>query len=642
MHISKLKLLFVLLFTIIGSPILSFASHMIGGQVSYTCLGNNRFRFTITIYQDCLDGQATAIDQDNPLQYAIFENSSYDMVTEYSSVANNISFVSPEFSNDCITNFPNTCLRKQVHIFEETLQPNAAGYTIAYQRCCRNASILNIFNPGNTGVTYYATIPGFTAGTCPNNSAVFKNDPPQIICVNNPISFDFSATDADGDSLSYELGNPLDGGSINNPIPGTPGYPSITPPPYANITFIPPYTAGMPITGTPPISINPTTGLLTGTPNNVGRYVLSVYCKEWRNGNVVNILRRDLQLVITDCSKAVIANMPSFSDEPNTYIVNCTDNTVKFENSSSGGFKYDWDFGDGNTSTATTPTHTYADTGTYKVKLVVNSGTTCADSITRLVKIYPTMKASFIVEGRLCTGDTLTFTNTSQSDYADIKNFQWDFGDQTINNISPVKKSFPEGDSFLVKLYVSNNYGCKDTATKKVVFSKFEPFAGNDTIIVRGYPFNMNGSGGDYYTWVPSSYLDSPNDPKTAAHFPTAGVYEYVLNVTNESGCEGSDSIKITVVDNPFFKVPNAFTPNGDGRNDRIKPIMVGYRRLIEFKIYNRFGQLVYQTNDNKSEGWDGTVGGKQSDMGVYYWTTIAVDAFGKISEEKGDITLIR
>jgi PKD repeat protein len=260
------------------------------------------------------------------------------------------------------------------------------------QRCCRNESINNILIPGTTGATYFCTIP---PGIC-NNSADFNNLPPQIICVNNPFVYDHSATDLDGDSLSYEFCDAMNGASTNDPKPvitsaQLPGVPTVN--------YKTPYSAGVPMAGNPVIKIDPVTGLITGTPNIQGRFVVNVCVNEWRNGSIINTTRREFQFVVTNCSKAVIANVPQLPLEPNTYIINCKSKTVSFTNNSQGGFSYFWDFGvsgvSDDTSNAFQPTYTYPDTGTYKIKLVVNRGTTCPDSIERLVKIYPDFSTAF-------------------------------------------------------------------------------------------------------------------------------------------------------------------------------------------------------------------------------------------------------
>ena len=163
--------------------------------------------------------------------------------------------------------------------------------------------------------------------------------------------------------------------------------------------------------GFPPVQIDPRTGIITGTPNRVGRYLVTVCCTEWRNGSVINISKREFQFVVTDCSKVVVADIPQLSTAPNTYIVNCKDFNVHFINNSTGGFSYKWDFGvEGNAgSTDFEPNFVYPDTGTYIVKLIVNPGTTCPDSISRFVKIYPVFHSDFEDTGTYCPGLPIKF-----------------------------------------------------------------------------------------------------------------------------------------------------------------------------------------------------------------------------------------
>ncbi|OJV54648.1 MAG: hypothetical protein BGO31_06675 [Bacteroidetes bacterium 43-16] len=644
----KIFFLFIVLF---AGNFSAKASHIFGGDITYRCRGNNNFEFTFTLYHDCLSGDPQAIAQDNPSYFAIFDAVTSDVIIEGSTgQALSSDVIPPGFSNECINNMPNTCMRKTIFRFTVTLQPNPNGYLFVYQRCCRNQTINNIYNPGVTGATFTSRIPPFTAGQCSNNSAVFTNNPPQIICANNPFSFDFSATDIDGDSLSYELCKAYIGGSPTqgNSAPGAPSNVPVETPPYTPVGYIPPYTDQYPIPSNPTFHINPVTGLLSGTPTTVGRYVFTVCVHEWRNGQIINTLSRDLQFVITNCSKAVVANIPSYNQDPEVYIARCDSNfNIQFQHTSTGGFNYFWDFGDPNTladtSNAENPSYTYPDTGTYSVKLVVNRGSTCPDSIVKLVKIYPVFSTDFDIIGKLCKGEPIQFIDRSEATFPTINQWQWDFGDGTTSTQqNPIHQFTNNYDEYTITLRSGTSKGCEDTATRKIIVPRFIPFAGNDTTVIKGHTFNMNGSGGVQYQWTPTTYLADPTDPKTPITITEVGEFAYNLHVVSETLCEGNDSVRIRVAERPYFIVPSAFSPNGDGNNDVIRPLGAGYPYLTYFKIYNRWGQLVFQMFNSETGGWDGTFRGKMCDPGVYFWHARALNLEGVEEEFKGDITLIR
>ncbi|HRP89855.1 MAG TPA: PKD domain-containing protein [Edaphocola sp.] len=645
---SKIIFLFIS-FLILG--VQAFSSHIFGGDIVYRCKGNNIYEFTFSLYQDCLSGEPDAINQDNPAFFSIFDANTYFEVAGGSTgLAISSDIIPAGFSNECINNLPQTCLRKTIFKFTVNLPPNSAGYIFTYQRCCRNQTINNIYAPGQTGATFTALIPPFTSGQCANNSAVFNNNPPQIICVDNPFSFDFSASDMDGDSLSYELCAAYIGGSTSDPLPGSNFGNSgpIQPPPYTEVSYIPPFSATYPTPSSPAFAIDPITGFLTGTPTQIGRYVFTICCNEWRNGQIINTLKRDLQFVVTNCSKAVIANMPSYSFEPDVYIAKCDSNfTVKFENTSVGGINYFWDFGVTNSIADTSqnfePSFTYPDTGTYDVKLVVNRGSTCSDSIVRKVKIYPILKADFGIDGKFCKGETIYFSDQSKVTYPSIFSREWTFSDQTQDTGMNVSHVFdPNKENFSVKLVVKSTKGCMDSITRKVYIPYFNPSAGNDTAVIVNHTFNMNGSGGAVYQWTPPDFLSNSTDPQSAITIPNLGIYKYNLYVEDINGCSGNDSVTIIVADKPKFIVPSGFSPNGDGINDVVAPISVGFPNLIFFRIYNRWGNLVYQMYSYRGAGWDGTFKGKKADQGVYFWEAKVYNLEGKTEFFKGDISLIR
>lgn len=627
----------------------SFASHIVGGEFTYRYLKDTvvsgvamrKYRIALYIYQDCITGDPGAIADDDPANITLFDNDRLPLAVLADSIYYNRNpssggsiTVPANFSNDCIDRIPSLCLMRKKFEAEIALPPNAAGYTIAYQRCCRNASIVNVVDPDSKGATYYCEIPGAVK----NSSAEFKNYPPQIICLNNPMAYDHGATDADGDSLTYEFCEALEGATADQIKPVI----TTSPPFNASVQYYPPYSATAPMPGFPPITVNARTGMVTGTPNKIGRYLVTVCCHEWRDGVKINTIRREFQFVVTDCSKKVLADIPQLSTEPNTYIVNCKDNTVKFINKSTGGFSYVWDFGlSGATATDFEPQYTYPDTGTYSVKLIVNPGSTCPDSIIRLVKIYPSFRTAFADSGAYCPGQPIQFTDLTASTFKPISNWVWNFGDGGNSTEQNPVHVFPLPGTFNVILSAGNEKGCADTSLRKMVIQDFKPFAGDDTIIVKGEYIRFDAKGGIKYRWFPQLNLDDTAISNPRASYPDTGMYVYKVRIESAFGCVGYDTMRVLIVPEAYYTVPTAFTPNNDGRNDYFRPLAVGYRQMKYFRVFNRFGEEVY-FGESLEAGWDGTYKGRPAELGVYFWEMSYIDRFGKEGFKKGDVTLLR
>ena len=125
--------------------------------------------------------------------------------------------------------------------------------------------------------------------------------------------------------------------------------------------------------------------------------------------------------------------------------------------------------------------------------------------------------------------------------------------------------------------------------------------------------------------------------------FDNKGIFQFYVNGVTEQGCGIVDSFRVSVIDENLVFMPNAFTPNNDGLNDVLQPILVGMSRLRSFKVFDRYGQLVYYSlKGGSSEGWNGSYKNQPASVGVYYWIIELVDAEGKDRVEKGSVTLLR
>ncbi len=166
--------------------------------------------------------------------------------------------------------------------------------------------------------------------------------------------------------------------------------------------------------------------------------------------------------------------------------------------------------------------------------------------------------------------------------------------------------------------------------------------AGPDTIASIGQTIQLRGKGsdpGDLFLWTPSVGLSD----QTLAE-PMATITQdiiYVLRVTNAAGCTDTDSVKIRAFKGPDIYVPSAFTPNGDGRNDLLRALPAGISRFLYFRVYNRWGQLVFQSSDYRI-GWNGSINGQPSPSATFVWVAEALDYNGQRMIRKGTVTLIR
>lgn len=188
--------------------------------------------------------------------------------------------------------------------------------------------------------------------------------------------------------------------------------------------------------------------------------------------------------------------------------------------------------------------------------------------------------------------------------------------------------------------------GCPKPGRDTVIVNvrpRIRASAGNDTTVVVGQPLQFNGTGGVGYQWIPSTYLDNPTIANPIGIYPsTLDSIRYKLIVSDEAGCQDSAFILVRIwktVPNVF--VPTAFTPNGDGLNDVVRPIAIGIQKINYFSIYNRWGQLLFTTTVNR-HGWDGRIGGRLQNSGVFVWMVSAIDYTGRPIFLKGTVTLIR
>ena len=532
------------------------ANHLKGGWIQYEYLGDgsaaNTSKYRITVRQ-YLDSISTQGQVDQTINLAIY-NPNGALFVRLVVALTSTDFPSKQYYDPCINpNPPNPRVNYRIDSYVTTIDlPNltsTTGYTLAVQRCCRIANIVNVLSGGsNTGVTYTTTMPGVI-----NNFDYFKNSNPSfvqrdtvLLCYNAPFTFDFSATDADGDSLSYSF---CDG--VNTPTPDPkPDIPSQ--PPYPQVTYLPGYSGSTPLGDN--VTINPKTGIISGiAPGTTGTYVVSVCVNEFRNGVLIGTTRKEIHVNVANCSVAAASLKPTY--------ITCDGFTMNFQNESTSASitGYLWNFGEANApvSSNPTPTHTYADTGTFTLKLKVTNAGGCQDSTTALVRVYPGFVPNFNVQGT-CYLNTYNFIDATTTAYGVVNSWRWDLGDLSTTADTSTRKDtawkYSTPQSVQVRLITSNSKGCVDTIVKTVnILDKpIVNLAFRDTLICSIDTLRLNATvGNGSVTWVPDRTASIAR--MTGNNTPNPFVYpvdttRYIVTV-NDNGCINTDTVTVNVLD---------------------------------------------------------------------------------------------
>src|SRR5690606_18358466 len=259
--------IFTFMLILLGHDAVS--KHIAGGDFTYRRLTGNQFEITLKLFRDCAD----FVPFDNTILIGVFNKGTNALVGSY-TVALKDSGGLTLTGSSCLTPPQGVRMDKCTYVDTITLANNPSGYYISWERCCRNNATLNLNRPGDTGIAYYMEIPD---PAIIDNSPFFSTDPFPFMCVGQDFSFDFSATDPDGDVLTSPLETPL-AGDLGYPVKTStsPVWAAPSPGPYASAQWAPGYSLSN-ITGTsPPMTLNSNTGLMQVKASLQGYYAMAV------------------------------------------------------------------------------------------------------------------------------------------------------------------------------------------------------------------------------------------------------------------------------------------------------------------------------------------------------------------------------
>ena len=264
------------------------ATHIIGGDLYVEYISENTFSVTLVMFRDCNPGNFGFPDD---LMIQVFEEGTNNPLDFLDFQMHLGSVNAIPLGNACF--MPAICLERGSYQLDVEFPDNPNGYYLSYQSCCRNDLIQNILDPSDVGMVFTCTFPD---PLIENSSPIIGDYPyPGFFCVNGANVFDLIAYDADGDSLVYLLDEPLIGTTQSSP--GS----TAAPKPYDTVNWISPFSATDMIGGSPPMSLNPETGILNANPNMLFVFVFALKVEEFRNGVKIGEVRRELEFDALSC-----------------------------------------------------------------------------------------------------------------------------------------------------------------------------------------------------------------------------------------------------------------------------------------------------------------------------------------------------
>ena len=439
-------------------PVTASATHLVGGEMYYDHLGGNDYEVHLIIYRDCGPTNSNGTGFDLSAAIAVYEGTDLYASGTMDLNPGAVTNIDLQSGNPCAVLPSGVCIERAEYISTITLPPSAQTYTIVYQRCCRNPQVINLEDPVNTGFTMFAEVPPVMTDddidTESNSSPRFVEQPQAYVCQGEPFALNHLATDPDGDSLAFAIGDVFIGGSFTAPTPITP-----PPPPYDNVTWATGYGPFAPLGlgDEDVLDIDPSNGILTASPTMVGKYVVGILVTEYRQNTsgvwvALGKVVRDFTIDVVPCE---ILLPDVVWPEP------CSGLDVGFDVLADEG-TFSWAFGTGeaaDTSDVQSPNHLYPEEGVYTVSLVYDLAG-CADSLAQDITVSPPYSSSFELGDITCLAEAWSQPVTFTGDDNEGGTLSWAIdGEPVASGDAPPPLVVPPGNH-TISTVLTNTWGC--------------------------------------------------------------------------------------------------------------------------------------------------------------------------------------
>ena len=545
----RLKLTFLIPAIFFMLPFTANATHIVGGEIGYRCLGGNQYEITLRVFRDCFNANPTALFDDPGI------------IGVYASNGLRLSNISLRpIGNDtlragldsCYTSFINSvCVHTTVYKSVITLNPRVGGYHFVYQRCCRNTTISNIVNPTEAGATYDILLTEAAMQKC-NSSPVVNSWPPVYVCANQELNVNSAATDVNNDSIAYKLCAPLVGGTLQRPQPIPP-----TAPPFQPVIWLSPtYSLANVLGGNNPLTIDVNTGIMKGVPPVLGQFVVAVCLEEYDRStkNLLSVVRRDFQYNVVNCS------VPQATFEAPKEV--CVDSKLTLKQSTPGAKSVEWYLGEPGAekliAKGDSVNLTFTAAGKNRITLYYEKGTACQSTFSAVIDAIAIDVISTPLAGQnsvVCRGSNFE-VNIQNKQVNRSLTYDWQTNGNLVSGQGSSLATFKMDAPTLITLNLSNALGCKSTLIFPVdIHASIQSNINTgvqlcrDVATVTNENFNKNLS----YNWLPKNGLSNPNIGNPVITLNSSQIYS--VKITNpETKCD--TTISFSAIVKPFGADP--------------------------------------------------------------------------------------
>jgi gliding motility-associated-like protein len=307
-----------------------------------------------------------------------------------------------------------------------------------------------------------------------------------------------------------------------------------------------------------------------------------------------------------------------------------------------GAMQYTWNMGDGNIKNSADVTYAYTKAGNYTVKLLLDAAGGCKDSAYKDIIVHPVPAADFSIQN-ICVNLQVLLNNRTLNNTASTVNYLWDFGNGHMDNIKSPVYSYPLAGTYPVTLSVStvqcpSSFNTKttnvviDAVTKGITYPvKDAAFNFPEALQARNISSNV--------VWTPATNLN--NRYSLSPVFNGLTPQLYTIEMKTPTGCITVDTQMVKTHKKIEIYVPTGFTPDGNGVNERLRPVLIGFSKVNYFRVYDRWGKMLFSMNSDLP-GWDGNVNGVPASTQAVVWMIEAVDVDGVVHRKQGSTVLFR